>query len=62
MLVLALPMMGLMFDSTLLFIIKSRLQASVDGAALAGAAGWPGARTGRLRSRRPRLLPSMRYT
>ena len=39
MLVLALPMMGLMMDSTLLFIIKSRLQGAVDGAALAGARG-----------------------
>src|ERR1700682_6686330 len=39
MFVLALPMMGLMLDSTLLFIIKSRLQAAVDGAALAGARG-----------------------
>ena len=39
MLVLALPMMGLMLDSTLLFIIKGRLQAAVDGAALAGARG-----------------------
>ncbi|MEO8025122.1 MAG: vWA domain-containing protein [Bryobacteraceae bacterium] len=39
MMVLALPMMGLMFDSTILFIIKSRLQGAVDGAALAGARG-----------------------
>ena len=39
MLLLALPMMGLMLDSTLLFIIKSRLQGAVDGAALAGARG-----------------------
>ena len=39
MMLLALPMMGLMLDSTLLFIIKARLQASVDAAALAGARG-----------------------
>ncbi len=39
MMLLALPMMGLMFDSTILFIIKSRLQGAVDGAALAGARG-----------------------
>lgn len=36
-LVIAVPMMGLMFDSTLLFLIKARLQGAVDGAALAGA-------------------------
>ncbi len=39
MLVLAVPVMGLMFDGTLLFIIKSRLQGAVDGAALAAARG-----------------------
>jgi Flp pilus assembly protein TadG len=35
--VIALPVVGLMFDSTMLFIIKARLQGAVDGAALAGA-------------------------
>jgi Flp pilus assembly protein TadG len=37
--VIGLPIMGLMFDSSLLFIIKARLQGAVDGAALAGARG-----------------------
>ncbi len=36
-LMLAVPLMGLMFDSSLLFIMKARLQGAVDGAALAGA-------------------------
>lgn len=36
MLVLLLPMLGLLFDGTMMFIIKSRLQGAVDGAALAG--------------------------
>jgi Flp pilus assembly protein TadG len=36
-LAVALPVVGLMFDSTLLFVIKARLQGAVDGAALAGA-------------------------
>ena len=37
MLVLLLPMLGLLFDGSMLFIVKSRLQGAVDGAALAGA-------------------------
>ena len=36
-LVTVVPVMGLMFDGTLLFIIKAQLQGAVDGAALAGA-------------------------
>jgi Flp pilus assembly protein TadG len=36
MLVLLLPMVGLLFDGTMMFIVKSRLQGAVDGAALAG--------------------------
>ena len=36
-LAVGLPVVGLMFDSTLLFVIKARLQGAVDGAALAGA-------------------------
>lgn len=36
-LILAIPMVGLVFDGTLVFVIKDRLQGAVDGAALAGA-------------------------
>lgn len=36
-LTIVVPVMGLMFDGTLLFIIKAQLQGAVDGAALAGA-------------------------
>jgi Flp pilus assembly protein TadG len=36
MLVLLMPMIGLLFDGTMMFIIKSRLQGAVDGAALEG--------------------------
>lgn len=37
MLVLLIPMLGLLFDGSMIFINKSRLQGAVDGAALAGA-------------------------
>ena len=36
-LVMAIPMVGLAIDGTMLYIIKSRLQGAVDGAALAAA-------------------------
>jgi len=36
-LVMAVPMIGLAIDGTLLYIVKSRLQGAVDGAALAAA-------------------------
>src|ERR1700722_9292584 len=36
-LLVAVPIMGLLFDGTLMFIVKARLQGAVDGAALAGA-------------------------
>lgn len=36
-LVMAVPMIGLTFDATFMFLIKAKLQASVDGAALVGA-------------------------
>src|SRR5947209_2227295 len=36
-LVLTIPMMGLAIDGTLLYIVKTRLQGAVDGAALAAA-------------------------
>lgn len=38
-LVLAIPMCGLAIDTTLLYVIKCRLQGAVDGAALAAAQG-----------------------
>ena len=38
-LVLAIPMVGLTIDGTLLYIVKSRLQGAVDGAALAATQG-----------------------
>jgi Flp pilus assembly protein TadG len=37
MLLLLLPMLGLLFDGTMMFVIKARLQGAVDGAALQGA-------------------------
>jgi hypothetical protein len=36
-LILIVPMLGLAIDSTLLYVVKTRLQGAVDGAALAGA-------------------------
>ena len=38
-LVLIIPMVGLAIDSTLLYIVKARLQGAVDGAALAASRG-----------------------
>ncbi len=38
-LVMIVPMVGLAIDSTLLYIVKTRLQGAVDGAALAAARG-----------------------
>lgn len=39
MLVVIVPMMGLTFDASILFVVKARLQGAVDGGALAGARG-----------------------
>src|SRR5882762_113763 len=36
-LVMAVPMMGLAIDGTMLYVLKCRLQGAVDGAALAAA-------------------------
>jgi Flp pilus assembly protein TadG len=36
-LLMIIPMMGLAIDTTLLYVVKTRLQGAVDGAALAGA-------------------------
>lgn len=36
-LMVAVPTMGLMFDGTLMFVVKARLQGALDGAVLAGA-------------------------
>ena len=36
-LVIAFPVVGLVFDATMLYLVKARLQGSADGAALAGA-------------------------
>ena len=36
-LILAIPMLGLAIDSTVLYVVKCRLQGAVDGAALAAA-------------------------
>ncbi len=37
MMVIAIPMMGLAIDTTVLYVVKSRLQGAVDGAALAAS-------------------------
>jgi Flp pilus assembly protein TadG len=37
MLVVIIPMMGLTFDASIMFVIKARLQGAVDGASLSGA-------------------------
>ena len=36
-LIMAVPLIGLAIDGTLLYIVKARLQGAVDGAALAAA-------------------------
>src|SRR5580658_9535590 len=36
-LLMIIPMIGLAIDTTLLYVVKTRLQGAVDGAALAGA-------------------------
>lgn len=38
-LLLAVPIIGLLFDGTVMFIVKARLQGALDGAVLAGARG-----------------------
>src|ERR1700676_420647 len=37
MMVIILPMMGLTFDTGIMFVIKAKLQGAVDGASLSGA-------------------------